>query len=139
MCKFCPIEAENEENLGNHVQLNHTYKCDICGYIGQGEEVMEDHILDNHAKPDRNNIYKCDECTFKSNIKDNLGRHYKETHGSKSKEARQNKPNNEDRENCQLESELRKLKNCQWRGTRKTALPDQPGGQYLLWAGSSRR
>ena len=76
---------------------------------------------------------------FKSNIKDNLGRHYKETHGSKSKEARQNKPNNEDRENCQLESELRKLKNCQWRGTRKTALPDQPGGQYLLWAGSSRR
>ena len=107
--------------------------------IGQGEEAMEDHILDNHAKPDRNNIYKCDECTFKSNIKDNLGRHYKETHGSKSKEARQNKPNNGDRENCQLESELRKLKNCQWRGTRKTALPDQPGGQYLLWAGSSRR
>ena len=59
---------------------------------------MEDHILEKHAVPDKDNWYKCDDCTFQSKEKSLFGKHYKEEHGSKAP-------------NKKLEDENRILKN----------------------------
>ena len=87
--------------------MSHTYDCEVCGYTGEGEETMEDHILDKHAQPDSDNIFKCDDCSFQSKEKEDFGKHYKEKHGSKANQTSKN----ESIEKTKMESELKQLKN----------------------------
>ena len=68
---------------------------------------MEDHILSKHAKADSDKLYKCDDCEFKSENKEDFGKHYKYKHGSK---AKVNNNVIEADETLQLKSELRQLK-----------------------------
>ena len=105
-CTFCNDEFMNQENLKKHIKDMHTFDCESCMYTGIGEEVMEDHILETHAKPDSNEMYSCDECTFKTQDKSCFGTHFKSTHGSKSKSKDRNL-----QKEASLESELRQLKN----------------------------
>ena len=105
-CTFCNEEFMNQENLIKHTQDMHTFDCESCVYTGIGEEVMEDHILEVHAKPDSNEMYCCDECTFKTQDKSCFGAHFKSNHGSKSKSRERNLE-----KEANLETELRQLKN----------------------------
>ena len=81
----------DQEELKKHIQHIHTFACETCEYTGIGEEAMEDHILEKHAKPDSNDVYKCDECNFQSKDKSGYGQHFKSNHGSNSKTDK-NKP-----------------------------------------------
>ena len=47
-----------------------------CGFIAINEDVMENHILDRHARPDEQGEYKCDDCDFKSSEKESFGKHF---------------------------------------------------------------
>ena len=67
------------------MNVKHTYSCDVCSYTGTGEENLEDHILENHAVPDADNLFRCDDCPFVSSSKANYGIHFKQFHGSRSK------------------------------------------------------
>ena len=62
---------------------HHTFTCDICHVVCINEESIEDHILEKHAFPDRDNRYKCDVWSFQSKDKSLFGRYFKEEHGSK--------------------------------------------------------
>ena len=113
MCNFCGIQFENMPELKSHIQINHTYDCEVCDFVGQGEEVMEDHILDLHAQPDSDKVYRCDDCNFNSANKTSFGKHYKSSHGSKSKQKNHSGPayNNDDDGKQKVEAELRQLRN----------------------------
>ena len=52
LCVICFIELENKEGLGRHIEDSHTYICDGCGFIAISEDIMENHILEKHARPD---------------------------------------------------------------------------------------
>ena len=90
LCVICFIELENKEGLGRHIEDSHTYTytCDVFGFIAISEDVMENHILGKHARPDLDGEFKCDDCEFNSKDKEEYGKHFKEVHGSKAnKEA----------------------------------------------------
>ena len=35
----------SQEAINQHVEEEHTYDCNTCGFTGKGEEALEDHIL----------------------------------------------------------------------------------------------
>ena len=76
-CQLCDQIIENKIELKTHIQNNHTFDCETCGYVGIGEGVMEDHILEKHAQPDSNGMYSCNDCTFQSREKGVFGDHFK--------------------------------------------------------------
>ena len=44
------------------------YTCDICGYIAINEDVIENHILDKHERPDEDGEFKCSGDSWKDNL-----------------------------------------------------------------------
>ena len=68
-CQHCDQIIENRTELKTHIQTNHTFDCETCGYVGIGEGNMEDHILEKHAQPDSNGMYSCNDGTFQSREK----------------------------------------------------------------------
>ena len=87
MCVICFKELGDKGDLTRHIEDCHTYICDVCGYMAISEDIMENHILERHARPDSDGEYKCEDCEYQSKDKTNYGKHYKETHGSKAKNA----------------------------------------------------
>ena len=85
MCEICYDELENKDDLRKHIEDLHTYSCDCCGHLAISEDAIENHILEKHARPDSEGEYKCDECEYRTKEKSNFGKHYKEGHGSKSR------------------------------------------------------
>ena len=83
MCVICFTDLGNKEGLGKHIEDIHTYTCDVCGYIAISEDVMENHILEKHARPDSDGKYRCDDCDFLTDEKSVFGKHFKDVHGSK--------------------------------------------------------
>ena len=83
MCVICYEELRDKVELEKHMEDCHTFVCDVCRHITISVDSMENHILDKHARPDVNGEFKCDECEFKTKIKNNFGKHFKEVHGSK--------------------------------------------------------
>ena len=103
-CVVCSTQLDSKSNLEKHLEDNHTYTCDSCGYIAINEDIMENHILDKHAQPDTEGEYKCDDCDFKTEDKQNFGKHYKDNHGSNSTKQK-------DTEVIKIREEYRILKN----------------------------
>ena len=99
MCVTCYIELKDKEDLARHIEDCHTYTCDVCGYMAISEDIMENHILAKHARPDSDGEYKCEDCSYQCKDKTDFGKHFKENHGSKAKnvvvETNGNKPNEE--------------------------------------------
>ena len=101
MCPICSLELRTKDEVEKHIQENHTLHCEVCDFTGMSEDIMEDHILEKHARPDVDNLFKCDDCTFKSTDKNAFGKHYKDMHGSKASNSKSKKQ----------EEELRMLRN----------------------------
>ena len=82
----------------------------MCDFTGNDEVLMEDHILDKHISPEKDNMYHCEDCKFHCKNKDEFGRHFKSTHSSaKNQENNSNDEEQEDHE--KTKSELRLMKN----------------------------
>ena len=75
---------------------------------GQGEEALEDHILDMHANPGEDNFYKCDDCPYKSTNKISFGNHYKVRRGSRYR-LRNMKTQHQNRELKELKNNFERL------------------------------
>ena len=130
VCSLCEVKFATKELLNNHedsqhpnkcdeilsdsdshalhILNSHTYECDVCGFTGQGEEALEDHILDMHATPSEDNFYKCDDCPYKSVNKVNFGKHYKTLHGSGYR-LRNKKTQHRDKEYKELKNNFERL------------------------------
>ena len=63
-CPECNLDFENNFLLDEHIKVFHIFKCDLCGFTGQHETQMEDHIMLKHFMPDEDNQFSCDECSY---------------------------------------------------------------------------
>ena len=106
ICSYCNAGRDTLDELNKHKAEEHKddqiYRCDLCEFVCYREGIMEDHILDKHAIPDKDNLFKCDDCDFQTTEKNNYGKHFKETHGSEAQ--------NTGLETKNLEDKLRILK-----------------------------
>ena len=94
-CSVCSFITTTKDKLEEHCKAEHYFSCDMCPFIGMGEETMENHILEDHAVPDENNQFNCDECTFRTENKATYGKHFKDKHGSNTKDDNNRKDNTE--------------------------------------------
>ena len=110
-CKSCNSTFSTNCELEDHSKMMHGtfYTCVMCAFTGNDEVLMEDHILDKHITPEKDNMYHCDDCKFQCENKDEFGRHFKSTHSSTRKQ--ENNSNDEHQEEQErLKSELRQMK-----------------------------
>ena len=110
-CSYCDEVMTDTNTLSNHLDDEHTYSCEVCSFSGIGDEVMEDHILNNHAVPDEDNFYRCTDCPYKSLDKTKYGNHFKMYHGSQSRSLRAEINDDQSLELRQLKSNFSRLEN----------------------------
>ena len=65
-----------KNELYDHLNSEHAYRCETCGYRGKSVNVLQEHILDKHIHMNKDGKFSRDECSVVCSSKQELWDHF---------------------------------------------------------------